>query len=584
MTHDLPQKPMSLSSLWQRLCRPNNAEMPQPIADQDRSGYDDHDNDDVSEADSDCMPLQDLPSRNAPGRSHPEPTSGRFEASGSQDSDSDGSGSNAPESAESESDSDQPGSEAESGSQVGEEEDEDDLDDEDESESETEVQARQRRQARTLKARKAAAESRLVKRVAKKLGHLPPTGKNSEYLPFLKWSDQGTKLTKPGQWLHENTKKRKRLIYSWFKSACSFINTFFEQNPCQHVFSVSVIDDTNTSLSTRVTASWQSSRTVTMLNNVQTCVACFEVADTDGHKHMEHRSFPMHTPPTCLPRANAPNLLQELRSWLMFEPGSRWHKFGLKSGLLAKVPFVCHIMCFDSLSTNIKVLKMLRRLFYRRSRPQQQCQQPVEPKPEDQAQLLTGLVCGIHQLALARKSLLFYHSGFWSNIVRLSHLFSTQTFRVQFRSALFAVIAESFSHITVSHLPAQHREWKSERDRLLNLAAGETEYRKMRVGFHKQLARFDNGDPSSAKITHWCVGVNCCQGLTQADRSNHCFIMLCKYFYFLFALGYAVPLTYRWKHAQPALRFCEDHPVLCAAPKLLGQWANGQQTIDGNIT
>ena len=524
---------MSLSSLWQRLCRPNAKSQP---AEASALGYE-------SEADSDCLPLQDQPNHESDHFSSKRSEPPRSE---SADSDSDMSQSES-KSSRLETDQSEP-------------EDDDPTDSEESgSESQSDSPTTKRRQ-RTENARKAAAESRLVKKMAKQYAIQPPE-KNAEYLPFLKGND-AQKLTTGGQSQKDMTRTRRRLIYSWFKNACSFINSFFEQHACQHVFSVSVIDDTNTSLSTQVTAQSHSSRTVTMLNNVQTCVACFEVAQSDGQKQMQQRSFPMHTPPTCLPRADAPNLLQELRSWLLFEPGSRWEKFGLKSGLLTKVPFVCHIMCFDSLATNVRLLKMLRRLFFKRRQHEQ--------GQVDQVQLLTGLVCAIHQLALARKALLFYHSGLWSNIVRLSHLFATQNFRVQFRSALFAVVADNFRHMPVHSLPQQHAEWKRDRDQLFNLLASDADYCKTRLLFHKKLARFDNGDPNSPSFTHWCLGNGeCCQGETPAERSNHCFIMLCKCLYYLFCLGYAVPLSYRWKHSQPALRFCQDSSFF--RPRILGQ-------------
>ena len=538
---------MSLSSLWDRLCPPTATKLPQPKP--DKSCNEEWDWGSLSEADSDCQPIQDMPSGprvsgNGPSRSdHHASDSGQSGSEpGSPGSDESFSG---PRQSESEDDCSESDDHSNHVSAV--------TESESESESESEVKRREARRKQTENARKAAQESKLLRKMTRQFAVLPHEQK-SEYLPILR-GDEGHEMTGPGQWQKHTQKRRRRLLYSWFRSACSFINTFFEQTPCQHVFSVSVIDDTNTSLSTQVSGQWQSSRTVTMLNNVQTCVACFEADDASGQRRMEHRSFPMHTPPTCLPRANAQSLLQELRSWLLFEPGSRWEKFGLRSSLLAKVPFVCHIMCFDSLSTNVRLLKMLRRMFFKRRQNQQR--QPQQDQT-DQAQPLIGLVCGIHQLALARKALLFYHSGIWSNIVRLSHLFATQNFRVQFRSAMFAVIAENFQHVTVQAFPRQHQDWKRERDRLCNLMDGDSEYRKLRRKFHRCLAKFDNGDPSSPLFTHWCVGLDCCRGDTQDERSNFAFMMMCKYCYFLFAMGYAVPLSYRWKHSQPALRFCQD--------------------------
>lgn len=76
-------------------------------------------------------------------------------------------------------------------------------------------------------------------------------------------------------------------------------------------------------------------------------------------------------------------------------------------------------------------------------------------------------------------------------------------------------------------------------------------YNAKRLSWHLALSKLDNGDCNSLEVTHWCTG-SCCSG-----KAN-CLLMILKYYYLLFALGFAVPLTYRWKHASPALAFCKD--------------------------
>ncbi|CAK8986173.1 unnamed protein product [Durusdinium trenchii] len=226
----------------------------------------------------------------------------------------------------------------------------------------------------------------------------------SEYLPDLQNKQPFQHSMHPG--------RRARLVYSWIRGACAFLNNFFLQQQCHHVISISVVDDTNMRLAAQVTGKWYSSRTVSVLNNVQTCVACFDMDPDPSHAIGEtcrgYRSFPLHTPLTCLPRATARNLFQEIRSWLVCEAGSRWQQFGLKADLFDKTPFLCQVMCFDSLSTNVQLFKMLRRASFQKQQAQQAKARP------DQSHLLVGTPCAIHQIALARKALLFYHPNFWS--------------------------------------------------------------------------------------------------------------------------------------------------------------------------
>lgn len=434
------------------------------------------------------------------------------------------------------------------------------------------VQEKRRRQ--TAKARAAAITAKLRRKMAKQCAVQCPDP-FSEYLPDLQNKQPFQHSMHPG--------RRARLVYSWIRGACAFLNNFFLQQQCHHVISISVVDDTNMRLAAQVTGKWYSSRTVSVLNNVQTCVACFDMDPDPSHAIGEtcrgYRSFPLHTPLTCLPRATARNLFQEIRSWLVCEAGSRWQQFGLKADLFDKTPFLCQVMCFDSLSTNVQLFKMLRRASFQKQQAQQAKARP------DQSHLLVGTPCAIHQIALARKALLFYHPNFWSSLVRLSHLFSTQNFRLQFRSSLFSFLADNFQHISVDSLPREHGSWQRERQRLCKSLLGELEgtgRSYSRLTWHKALAKFDNGNPRASTVTHWCQG-HCCRGTTVAEKSDYSFMMVCKLYYYLFAFGYAVPLTYRWKHAQPALEFCSDtclHQSDTAQPQKIQGFQGDDSRID----
>ena len=514
---------MPLSELWSRLCRPRDG--PQPLLDQDLEDQENDGDHYQDSGDSDHPPLQD---RCSGGDSD----SGKSRQDGSSENEDMNP---RPEDSDSSSSS---GSDSSSSSAS--------------SSSSSTPSLKRRRRRQTQKAREAGKENRIIRKVVQQLDiQIPENG--SEYIPELQ--GEGF-ITGPGQHKKEHSRKRLRLVYSWVKSVVTFLNSFFSSQPCQHVFTISVIDDTNAELSTTVAPGWYSSRTVTVLNNVQTCVACFDsgCAEKPGQ---QYRAFPLHTPPVCLHRANAPGVLQQFQSWLLSKPGSRWEKFGLNPDLLANVPVVCNIMCFDSLSTNIRLLKFLRHAAFRKRK---QAEEAPQDRDNVQVHPLTGIVCSIHQLALARRSLLFHHSGFWSSIVRLGHLFGTHNFRLQFRAAIFAVICDHFQYIPAQSMPQQHSEWKKDRDRLCHQAPEDA--RKSRHSWHRVLSKFDNGPITSPKFTHWCLG-DCCRGRSPAEKSDFCLQMMCRYYYLIFCFGYSVPLTYRWKHAQPALRYCQDSCLEC---------------------
>ena len=437
----------------------------------------------------------------------------------------------------------------------------------DEDSDSSEVSSAEKRRRQTAPARKAALKAKMMKKMAKQVALLPNPPAAEEYIPDLQPNCQ---LNQPGNYQHKQRKRRLRLIYSWFKAACSTLNSFFEREKVHHVIGVGVIDDTNMRLSTTVEGRWQSSRVVSVLNNCQTCVACFELETTNDQSQgdcgreplLGYKSFTMHTPMTCLPRANAPVIFQELVSWMisfMGMSGQRWQHFGLRSDLLDKVPIICQSLCFDSLSTNIRITKMLRAVtFQQRLEHAQEKESSGAKSLERPALPLIGIACAIHQLALSRRALLFYHSGFWSSIVRLSHLFSVHSFRCQFRSALFAVLSESFVFIPVQALPQDHGKWHQERCKVCNLMTNDSDYKSKRLSWHMFLAKIDNGDCHSDSVTHWCKGGDCCRGHSPTERSKSCLLMICKFYFYLFGFGFAVPLAYRWKHAGPALQFCQE--------------------------
>ena len=425
------------------------------------------------------------------------------------------------------------------------------------SEEERQLKLFQKRQKQTEKAREASKKSKLMKKLSKTLALKPPPSKAETFLPDLQVNCD---MNKPGNSRTQVRERRQRLIWSWLKATCTAVSNLFQpvggKSPgIAHVLGVSVMDDTNVVTSKAVQGPWQSNRVVTAMNNWQTCTVCYQ-KDSEEACMGQRVSFQMHTPPVILPRATAPMIWSELKGWMLGfagVPGRKWQMFGLGQDLFSGVSMVAQLLCFDSLKTNVKVMKMLRQDIF-----QINAKEDPNAAASSTTHPVLGLLCSIHQLALCRNSLLFFYRGFWSSIVRLSHLFEIHNFRAQFRSALFSVLVESFQYIEVASLPESFAEWSAERKRVCNVVTTDSTYATGRLLHHLLLARVDNGECSSDTITHWCCGSRCCGGKSAEERSDFCLMLICKYFCFLFGFGFAVPLAYRWKHSQPALRWCQD--------------------------
>ena len=71
------------------------------------------------------------------------------------------------------------------------------------------------------------------------------------------------------------------------------------------------------------------------------------------------------------------------------------------------------------------------------------------------------------------------------------------------------------------------------------------------------LADWDNSDPSLPSLTHWCHG-SCCKGRSREAKEAFALLQVCKHFVLLFALGFPVPLSYRWVHAERANQYIKE--------------------------
>lgn len=375
--------------------------------------------------------------------------------------------------------------------------------------------------------------------------------------------------------------QRLRLLISFLKRWAATLVTFFSgtdstesdegvpKPDISHTLITCVIDDTNMRLSSPSVPGAneiKKSRVVSVMNHVQQLILCYTKAAAGGNDcannttpgPVQHRYLTVHTPLVCLPKADTRTIAVEFVTRLLFFVGRvsrRFEPYGLTNALLQGVLLQGVCCCFDSLVTNIAMLKKVRVAIAAAHRDNSSCEaKAVYP--------FWGVTCQLHQLALARKPLLNSWGGFWSSIVRLGHLFEIHSFRAQFRSALLEIIQESFKWIPVAQLPEQSSQWAQRRCEVLGIQSPEDlgsgsgrTYQRKHFEYHRRLWQFDNSDCESLDICHWCTG--CCVGTSAQQKSRHALLQICKYFLILFGFGYPIPLLYRWVHAQRALQYCK---------------------------
>ena len=413
---------------------------------------------------------------------------------------------------------------------------------------------------RTEKARLASMQMKAERRQSKGgILHLP-VDPAEEYRSLIKadsaLNEKGTNTSQRFQ--------RLRLLVSylrtWALTITAFFTEGFSQKDIHHTLLTSIIDDTNMRLSGRVPGcpEVKKSRVVSVMNHVQSMVVSFSHADDasnhDGPKEIYRKHFKIHTPMVCLPKADADAIANEFVTRLLMFLGCvarRFQQFGLAVKLSKEVTIQTVCCCFDSLVTNLAMLKRVRIAVHKK----QQATGHTTIYP------FLGIQCQIHQLALTRKPLLSGFVGFWSSIVRLAHLFEIHSFRAQFRSALLQIIAESFSFIPCAQVPSISDAWMQRRKEVLQFGPAQGDrpgqnYQITRLRYHKALMQVANGDIDSLKICHWCVG-SCCKGATHEQKHRHALLQTSKYLTLLFGFGFPVPLLYRWLHAGRALQFCK---------------------------
>lgn len=397
-----------------------------------------------------------------------------------------------------------------------------------------------KRRAQTEKARAAALLARAKRK--SQPSEEAPLHPAAMYKPDLQPRPE---VNKPGHSSLPERWRRLRVVFSWMKAWCAALGSFLQSAgpTATHCFTTTVVDDTNMTLSEAIDTDWRKSRVVSVMNMMQSLVVTCKVDEGESQRH----TFLVHSPLIVLPKTTAGSIVHELRSWLVTFAGkvsARFQLFGLCSEMFSPIPIQATLICWDSLVTNLAILKYLRVMVHLKHL-------------EDGFNILYPLlanICLLHQLGLARKSITCHYPGLWSAIVRLAHLFEMGSFRKKFRGALISEICDSYRSIPVAALPEEAKTWRQARNRVCNLFSTDGSYSLKRRRLHLKLLEWDNSDPSGRSFCHWCLG-HCCRGANGEEKSRYALLQLCKHYTLLFGHGFPVPLLYRWIHGYRALQF-----------------------------
>ncbi|CAK9029044.1 Uncharacterized protein SCF082_LOCUS18618 [Durusdinium trenchii] len=197
----------------------------------------------------------------------------------------------------------------------------------------------------------------------------PPIGGKYEAEQFRPYVQPDTNLNDAGQWTRKARSTRLRLLVSYLRAWASVLINIFssveksKDLKVHHTINTIITDDTNMRLSTETpdVKEWKSSRIVSVMNCVQALIISF---GPSGHEApRDCKILPVHTPLVALPRADRDSLCSELISRLflfMGQVSERFQAFKVAKDIAARVPISAIALCFDSLVTNLAVLKVIR--------------------------------------------------------------------------------------------------------------------------------------------------------------------------------------------------------------------------------
>ena len=361
------------------------------------------------------------------------------------------------------------------------------------------------------------------------------------------------------------TKTRWRGLYSYLKAlakaagellVCSQAET---EKQVQNLVCVQVVDDCNI----RMAEPNGSSSIFTVMNAIQSI--------TLRRVNGLFEYFRIHQPMVSLPDATANSLHICGTAWFLCcaaGVGRCLRAIGFPSMQDIKAKYCCSVWVTDSLKTNLKVFNEEREQLAR-----------LRTSAASMS-LHVGLhmTCCIHKLSLIRRPLVLIPRDYWSNVVRLAHLFESRSFKKRFEQSLAHVVLQSFKRRVVHELLAATDVWRGRAQQVFG--AGEKKRAKYLVQAESLYLQVLNGDPAKEDLIHWCRLGGC---PCRCGSDEEALKKALQAFLGLFGRGYPVPLLQRWKHYGSASAFiCQGRSLNNIVPRVLGHMASGRPVVQSD--
>lgn len=213
-------------------------------------------------------------------------------------------------------------------------------------------------------------------------------------------------------------RERSRCVWSFLQSLkAALVNLFQERGSCEHALNTIVADDTSTTLK-----AIGSGRNVvhTVMNTVQ----ALRFRYSDGDFQCLHIPTPMR----CLTSGKAEAIHAAFSSWLVLTAsglGTIWKHLDCPDKMPWRAKWKTTLLMGDALRANDKAWR---------------CECRARAKTNDPFSCGLRFRCSNHQLCLVRKPTVLSVERMWSTVVRLGHLYETQSFRRSLAAAFVKLL------------------------------------------------------------------------------------------------------------------------------------------------
>ena len=329
-------------------------------------------------------------------------------------------------------------------------------------------------------------------------------------------------------------KQRACAVYNYLVAWVNTALAFFRQvSSLNHIVLTNIFDDTDVML--QINSKGRRAKV-----GVMNCLQDLHI----NYNENIHAWWRVPVPVMLLHGTTGDALYDRFVSWQVFSSsgsGCAYETFGLTMEAIRRCVLMCVTLCLDALRANIVLLKAIRVAIVSHNKTKAQDMPLI---------FMFSVRCTIHQYNLIRKDICLGLENYWSNMVRLAHLFESHSFRERFKQALIRVISGDFDYFVVAVLPDEVPEWYDYRVKQLRLDSFRSSKNYLQFKRLKQIVTLDNGDPNSSRFVHWCT--SCCASLKDS-LSKVIAAYLSR-----FADGFLKPLLYRWKHCDIAQDYVSD--------------------------